>query len=273
MVFIRLIIFAACVTATPAADNNPREHLSPTPSCGVSFTAHPAASTSGLVTCPSTVPAPSSNARLRIEGNDAEGTIFEACVVAGPREVTTQSGGTHKCDGTNARANHKPGTVPTVQLDAAAHHTGFSYDGTYDPAYEDYFITSISTSTQNSAQFWGILVNGQFTPAGGCQFEINGGDETLFAFDALSKDAFLKVMPDFAVAEAGNGNVTVTVTDSVTGGPQAGVQLGDVYTDVNGDATIPVPDEPGCYEFKGTRPGALRSNTFYLTVVGTFISA
>ncbi|KAI0531578.1 hypothetical protein GGR58DRAFT_229970 [Xylaria digitata] len=255
MGFIQMILFAACATATPAADNSLRRRLNPIPSCGVSFTAYPTASTSGSVTCPSTVPAPSSNARLRIEGTDAEGTIFEACVVAGPREVTTQSGGTHKCDGTNARANRNPGTVPTAQLDAAAHLAGFGYDGTYDSAYEDYFITSVSASTQNSAQFWGILVDGQFTPTGGCQFEVGSGDETLFAFDAFNKDAFLKVMPDFTVAEASNGNVTITVTD------------------VNGDATILVPDEPGCYEFKGTRPGTLRSNTFYLTVVEALISA
>ncbi|GAW14188.1 hypothetical protein ANO14919_035850 [Xylariales sp. No.14919] len=270
MGIIQLILLATCIAAGPAADKSPGGRLASIPSCGVSFTAYPTASTSGLVTCPSTVPTPSSNARLRIEGNDAEGTIFEDCVVAGPRKVSTPSGGTHECDGTNDGANLTPGTVPTAQLDAAAQLAGFSYDGTYTPAYEDYFITRIGASAQNGAQYWGVSVNGQLTPVGGCQFEVGNGDSTLFAFDAFNKVSYLKLTPEFAVAEAGSGTVTVTVTDSLTGDSEVGARVGDQYTGVNGDAAIAVPNQPGCYKFKATRPGALRSNTFYLTVVEAF---
>jgi hypothetical protein len=207
---------------------------------------------------------------LRIEGDDAEGTIFEGCIVAGPREVSTLSGGTHNCDGTNGGANSNPGTTPTTQLDAAAQLSSFGYDGIYYASFEDYLITSIGSSSQTSDYFWGTLVNGQFTPTGGCQFEVGNGDETLFAFEASNTTAFLKVTPEYAVAEAGSGTVTVTVTDSTSGDPQEGVSFGDQYTDVDGHATITVPEVSGCYKLKATIPGAIRSNSFYLTVVDSF---
>lgn len=61
------------------------------PSCGVTISAKTYAS--GTVTCSNTVPSPSSNALLRIEGSDSEGTIFEGCIVAGPGSITTPSVG------------------------------------------------------------------------------------------------------------------------------------------------------------------------------------
>ncbi|KAI8955345.1 hypothetical protein F4801DRAFT_324520 [Xylaria longipes] len=270
MELLRLFLLVTCAAATSAGDTSPRGYpLRIPPSCGISFTAYPTASISGSVTCASTVPTPSSNARLRIEGDENEGTIFEGCVVAGPREITT-GGVAHICDGTNNGANAAPGTVPTTQLDAAAALSGFSYDGTWYPAFEDFLITRIGTSAQTDTQFWGVLVNGEYVPTGGCQFEVGTGDETLFAFDAFNKDVFLKVEPGFAVAEAGRGGVSVTVTDATTGEPQAGVAFEGEVTDVSGNVTIPVPDTPGCYRLKAARVGALRSNTFYLTVVHRF---
>ncbi|KAI3321321.1 hypothetical protein HD806DRAFT_205305 [Xylariaceae sp. AK1471] len=273
MQFIQLLLLATSAAATPAAVSVPKKCPSNTITCGITLTEYPTASISGSVTCPSTVPTPSSNARLRIEGNDDEGTIFEGCIVAGPRELSTLSGGTHDCDGTNGGANPNPGTTPTNQLDAAAQLSSFSYDGTYSESFEDYFITSISASPQTSDDFWGILVNGQFTPTGGCQFEVGNGDETLFAFNAFNKVAFLKVTPEYAVAEVGSGTVTITVTDTISGNPQEGVSFGGQYTDVDGHATISVPDVSGCYKLKATNSDAVRSNAFYLTVVDSFTSS
>ncbi|KAI0548699.1 hypothetical protein F4679DRAFT_310159 [Xylaria curta] len=270
MELIQLLVLMISAATTVTADTGPRGYpVRIPPSCGISFTAYPTASTSGSVTCASTVPTPSSNARLRIEGSD--GTIFEDCIVAGPREITTpSSGGAHICDGTNNGANSNPGTVPTVQLDAAAVLAGFDYDGDWYPTFEDFLITRIGSSAQTDIQFWGILVNGQYTPTGGCQFEVRTGDETLFAFDAFNKDVFLKVEPEYVVAEAGRGVVNVTITDAMTGELQAGVAFGGKATDAGGSVTLPVPDAMGCYRFKATRDGALRSNTFHLTVVSNF---
>jgi hypothetical protein len=157
--------------------------------CGVPIQSY----TSGTVTCSNTVPSPSSNALLRIEGNDSEGTIFEGCIVSGPRVITTPSGGTHQCDGTNNGANPSPGTTPTDQIDAAGMLLGFDYDGTYSNSFSDYFITRIRQSSETSTQFWGLLKNEQFTPVGGCQQIVGNGDRTLWAFDAFNKAYFLKV--------------------------------------------------------------------------------
>jgi hypothetical protein len=208
---------------------------------------------------------------LRIEGSDDEGTIFEDCVVAGPRELSTSSsGGPHICDGTNGGANPSPGTVPTVQIDAASELRGFSYDAVWEASFDDFGISRIGASAANPTQFWGILVNGQFTPVGGCQFEVGTGDETLWAFDAFSKTSFLQVTPEYAVVEAGSGTVTVTVTDSLTENALEGVSFSGQVTDVNGSATIAVPVVSGCYQLKATSPDAIRSNAFYLTVVDSF---
>ncbi|KAI1741469.1 hypothetical protein F4680DRAFT_415522 [Xylaria scruposa] len=266
----QLLLPMTYVAITATADTGPRGYpVRMPPSCGISFTAYPTASTSGSVTCASTVPTPSSNARLRIEGNDD--TIFEDCIVAGPREIIApSSGGAHICDGTNNGANSDPGTVSTAQLDAAAALVGFDYDGDWYPAFEDFLITRVGSSAQTDTQFWGILVNGQYTPTGGCQFEVGTGDETLFAFDAFNKDVLLKVEPEYAVAQAGRGVVNVTVTDSMTGEPQTGVAFGGQVTDAGGCVTLRVPDATGCYRFKAMRDGALRSDTFYLTVVNMF---
>jgi hypothetical protein len=149
--------------------------------------------TSGTVTCSNTSPSPSSNALLRIEGNDSEGTIFEGCIVSSPRQVTTPSGSTHQCDGTNNSANPSPGTTPTDQIDEAAKRIGFTYDGSYDNTFSDYFITRIGQLSQTSTQFWGLLRNEQFTPVGGCQQIVGNGDRTLWAFDVFNKAYILKV--------------------------------------------------------------------------------
>lgn len=64
---------------------------------------------------------------LRIEGRDK--TIFERPIFTKGHNVTTVSGGTHHCDGTNLGANVQPGPTCTSALDDAARHEHFSWDG------------------------------------------------------------------------------------------------------------------------------------------------
>jgi hypothetical protein len=64
---------------------------------------------------------------LRIEGD--ENTIFEAPITTKGKTITTASGGTHKCDGTNNNANSVPGPTVTSSLDLAAITNGFTWDG------------------------------------------------------------------------------------------------------------------------------------------------
>lgn len=150
--------------------------------CGVPVSSY----TSGSITC-SNVAAPSAtNARFRIEGNEADGTIFEGCIASGPRDITTPSGGTHKCDGTNNNANPNPSATLSTQIDEAARQFGFDYDGTYSNSFQDFFINRIGSTTSTGNQFWGVLSNEIFTPTGGCQFQSRAGDRGLWAFDAFA---------------------------------------------------------------------------------------
>ena len=113
--------------------------------------------------------------------------------------------------------------------------------------------------------FWGLLVNYQFTPVGGCQFELKPDDQVLWAFDAFNKKAFLKVTPSTITAKKGQTK-TVTVTDGLKGTPAQGAVIDGVTTDANGKATLTFP-KPGVFTYKATRSDAIRSNALLVVVV------
>lgn len=126
-------------------------------SCGVASPTK--VETKGIISCTSAAPPGQTNARLRIEGNDSDGTIFEDCIVSGPFDVTTPSGGTHKCDGPIS-GNSSPGSTLTTSLQSAAMLDGFGFDGTFDSKYQDFDITTIGRTTQtNNFSIWRTLVN------------------------------------------------------------------------------------------------------------------
>ena len=64
---------------------------------------------------------------LRIEG--PEKTIFEGPIITRGHRVTTFSGGTHLCDGTNNFANPSPGPNCISALDDASKLAHFPFDG------------------------------------------------------------------------------------------------------------------------------------------------
>jgi hypothetical protein len=103
---------------------------------------------------------------LRIEGSNH--TIYEAPILSGPRNITTPFGGTHACTGTNNGANPKPGNTPTAALDATSDAAHFTYDGPFFAKFDDFLITRIADDSQTQTQFWALLVNGKFSPVGGC---------------------------------------------------------------------------------------------------------
>lgn len=94
---------------------------------------------------------------LRIEG--ASDTVYEGVIRNGPRYITTPSGGTHLCDGTNDGANPAPFENGISAIDAASQLCGFAYDGTFSSQFDDFFITKIGTSdsTTTANEYWGIL--------------------------------------------------------------------------------------------------------------------
>jgi len=214
------------------------------------------------------VAAPPAAVKMRVEG--ANRTIFEAPIVTNGHTITTPSGGTHRCDGTNNGANPRPGPTPTAGLDDAAARGGFTYDGTYSSAFDDYFITRIAEDSQTDTKFWGILVNYQFIPVGGCQFRIHSGDKVLFAYDAFNKQHFLKLRGPHRAREG--RPITVTVTDGQNGQPIAGATVGPVNnvatggtTDANGHAAITF-NRRGVKRLKAERSDSIRSNSLYVRV-------
>jgi hypothetical protein len=180
---------------------------------------------------------------LRIEGASNH-TIFEAPILTRGHNVTTASGGNHHCDGTNLNANPTPGATCTSALDDAAHLAHFTFDGyvasvnsissdikasslacsTFDTEFDDFFITRIAGSAETATQFWGLLLNFQFTPVGGCQQEVKFKDEVLWAFDAFNAAHFLKLSSPSNVIHV-HKPVEFTVVDGLTGIPVSGVDV------------------------------------------------
>jgi hypothetical protein len=199
--------------------------------------------------------------QLRIEG--ATSTIFEGPVLTTGHDITTAAGGTHHCDGTNGAANPTAGPTATSALDDAARHAGFTYDGTFSTTFDDFFITRIADSPQTATQFWGLLLNGQFTSVGGCQQRVALGDHVLWAFDAFNAAHFLKLTGPHA-AHAGQP-FTVTVTDLMTGDPISGATVGGQTTAANGTATITA--NQGIRRFKAQQTGSIRSNALTVLVI------
>jgi hypothetical protein len=217
---------------------------------------------------------------LRIEA--LTHTVFERRITSFPRIISTPSGGAHPCTGLNNGANTQPGATCTTALDEASKQSAFRYDGTYDEKFDDYFITSIDSSTQTATQFWGLLRNYQFTPVGGCQQLTAPLDKVLWAFDAFNKKYFLRISGP-STATLGKP-FKVTVTDGTTGIPIEGATVGLVHTDrdgttpvgsagslngpktdANGIATI-TPTRTGITQYKAQRADSIRSNRLDIVV-------
>ncbi|THY21687.1 hypothetical protein D6D01_06509 [Aureobasidium pullulans] len=200
---------------------------------------------------------------LRIEG--ATDTIYEGLITTGPMDITTPSGGTHTCNGLNNGANPNAAGTAITCLAASGSLCNFDFDGTYNNDFQDFFISSIGSSTQTSTQFWGLLLDGQFTPNGGCQTEPKDGDDLLWAYDAFNVETFLQVEPRNVVVAAGS-EFTFTVTDSQSQQAISGANFNGMVSDGNGQVTVSFPTT-GEYRYKATRLSALRSNGVVITVV------
>ncbi len=91
---------------------------------------------------------------VRVEG--ANRTIFDGPVTTDGHAVTTpSSGGAQTCDGTNAGAHPSPGPVATAALDDAARLNSFTWDGTYNVQFSDFFLARIGDETADpNSEFW-----------------------------------------------------------------------------------------------------------------------
>lgn len=197
---------------------------------------------------------------LRIEGS--AGTVFEGPVTTDAKMITTAAGGTHECDGTNGSTSNPPGGTPTTALDDASIAHSFTWDGTYDSGFADFFVQRIASDGQVGVfgdSFWDVSANRVELSVGGCQLRVNDGDTVLFAWTKFGEKNLQLTAP--AKAQAGTP-VSVAVQEYGSNGalaPAAGASVGGATTDASGHATIRFP-AAGVQHLKATRSDAIRSN-------------
>ncbi|ELU37828.1 hypothetical protein AG1IA_08146 [Rhizoctonia solani AG-1 IA] len=219
--------------------------------------------------------------RVRIEGINT--TIFEGIVKTNGRDVTTKSGGTHHCDGTNNGMNPVPGPTCTSALaDVAAYSGVIVWDGTVSQVLLCYTywwnfsnIVAVLGFTPELAVYSGSLLSCDeiqdfdstwFIQVGGCQQQVAAGDTILWAFDAFGKAFFLK-LDGPSTAKVGVP-VQVRVTDgpseqAISGASIAGYPSS--ISDSNGYTTVTFTSA-GTKKIKAQRSDSLRSNALTITV-------
>lgn len=134
---------------------------------------------------------------------------------------------------------------------------------TFSNQFDDFFITAIGGVTETSTKFWGILLNFEFTPVGGCQQEVKVNDQILFAFDAFNANFFLKLDgPNIALV---GKPVVLTVTDGQTHSPVAGATVNGGTTDASGHVSVTF-SHAGVEKLKATKSDAIRSNQLVIVV-------
>lgn len=211
------------------------------------------------VAAPTAVAAPAA-VKLRVEG--ASSTLFEDQITTDGHNVTTASGGTHKCDGTNGGVNPSPGPSATAALDDGARLGGFSWDGTYDSGFDDYLVSRIGPDSQTSTLFWGLLVDSEFSSVGGCQQRVASDEEVLWAFDGFGKAPLHLSGP--SAANTGKA-FEVKVTDGASGAPLAGAGVGGAVSGADGRAKVTL-NQKGIYRLKAERADSIRSNALSVCV-------
>lgn len=197
---------------------------------------------------------------LRVEGQSQ--TLFDGPVTTDGHQITTQSGGTHPCDGTNNGAHQSPVPTATAALDDGARLNSFTWDADWFPSFNDFIVNRVAGEAATSSQFWGVGVNFALSQTGGCQTRVQQGDEVLWVFDAFSKVHFLKLAgPGAATTGA---PVTVSVTDG-SGAPLSGATVGGTQTGGDGKATLSFA-EAGIHRLKAERADSVRSNSLSVCV-------
>ncbi|MBN8866585.1 MAG: hypothetical protein J0H98_03430 [Solirubrobacterales bacterium] len=205
---------------------------------------------------------------VRVEG--ATSTIFDRVVHTDGRQLQSASDTEPRtCDGTNLDANPEPGPVPTAATADAMEIIGQDFDGQWYTTYDDYFLTRWGPDAEDNGNgwWWGILVNDEYTPVGGCQFRIVDGDEILWVYDAFSGRPMLHLEgPETAIV---GEPVSVTVS-SDTGPSYEGATVGGLNaaavpypaevvvpgdSDANGVAGVTF-NEPGWKRLKARDPGS-----------------
>jgi hypothetical protein len=199
------------------------------------------------------VVAPSAQAdtsvNVRIEGK--EETIFEKTIAVRVKKIQASSDTQERnCDGVNELdpENAVPGVTPTLAAAEAMESIGETFDGQWYESFGDYLITRWGPDEQDNAAgaWWGALVNQVIPSEGGCQKQLQEGDEVLWLYDAFSSRPTLALYPESAHYVEGPRPTRVTVA------PGEPVAVEVVAWPAGGESSTPeVPSRAGSSPFEG----------------------
>src|SRR4051794_39941322 len=133
---------------------------------------------------------------VRIEGKSE--TLFEGPILTDGHNVKGLSDSEwRRCNGLNNGRNPVPGPTPTAASVDAMQIIGEPFDGNWYDQYDDYFIPRWGSDRQDDTEsgYWGVVVNNIFTNVGGCQYELDGGDEVLWIYGAFDGRERLVLYP------------------------------------------------------------------------------
>ena len=194
---------------------------------------------------------------VRVEG--IRTTLFEGRVTTDVHPVDAGDGtGGHKCDGTNGGANETPAPTLLGAFDTAVHQAGVTWQGEYFDDFEDFGIDRVgpdSSDTKNN-RYWGQALNFKDTQVGGCQQQVEKGDQVLVAFDSFGHPKLKLTAPRQATV---GKPVQLTVVDGESGKPFQGALVRGKTTGPQGHVTVTF-SKAGTRRFKARARGAIRSN-------------
>jgi hypothetical protein len=216
---------------------------------------------------------------VRVEGTTQ--TFFEGQVTTDTHLVDGGDGThAHQCDGLNDDPHKYAGPGPTVTgaFDDASRLGPFSWYGTYgDYGIADFLIHAVNDDNDNvnntSGTYWSLYRNWAALTIGGCQEQVQQGDNVLVArtgFDAANNyDPFPALELRGAPASAAVGQpFTVHVFQHDGSGAAtdaAGATVAGGTTGSDGTASISF-DTSGTKRFKAERSGSTRSNAASICV-------
>lgn len=210
---------------------------------------------------------------VRVEGR-AE-TLFEGPIATVPHGVRANSdkipvGKLRRCDGINALdpQNVVPAVTPTAAGADAMSLVGETFDGQWYRDFEDYFVTRFGPDAQEpgAGAYWGILVNETFTDVGGCQYQLDGGDEVLWVYDAFHERPTLAMFPETPHYTSGPRPLVIEGSGPKGGvAPNAAIPIEVVsYADDQEDDPPPAPTRAGSSAEEGAvvAPVVIGANGF-----------
>jgi hypothetical protein len=202
---------------------------------------------------------------VRVESPSS--TIFEGPVTTDVHQVDGGDGtGAHECDGLNGDPNKYPGPGPTVTgaFDDASKLKPFSWFGTFS---NDFYIREIAGVHDTNDTFWNLARNWTNLQVGGCQEQVQQGDDVLIALTGFDPNTFatwpmleLRGVPTKAAV---NEPFTVHVLQHDGSGTPAtdasGAAVAGATTGSGGTASVSF-DSSGTRTLKAERSNSIRSN-------------